>query len=366
MATNSSNSNSSSAMAQLLAKHQNLFKSLHKGETVKGTLTKVNSHEILVDVGAKTEAVVLEKDRDILHTILSKFKAGDPVEVSVLNPESDFGHPVVSLRRYLSNQAWGKLEELEKNKQMIEATVSDTVKSGYIITTDFGISGYLPQLHVSFADGQTLTKGMRIKVSVLELNRKENKIIFSQKALLTDEAFAAITKQFKIGDKVKATVTNVASFGIFVTIPLPKAEKDKPQTVEGLIHSGEIAWERVDNPASLFAVGDTIEAMVNRFDSETKRILLSIKRLTEDPFEVLAKQYPIDSKVTGIVKSVDDSGVTVLLENDVEGFIRKEKIPPTVTYSPEQKITAMVSEFDKKRHRMILVPVLLEKPIGYR
>lgn len=365
MATDASNK-SSSAMAQLLAKHKDSFKSLHKGETVKGTLTKVTAHEILVDVGAKTEAVVLEKDHDILHTILSKFKVGDPVEVSVLNPESDYGHPVVSLRRYLSNQAWGKLEELAKNKQMIEAAVSDTVKNGYIVTTDFGISGYLPQLHVSFSDGQTLTRGMRIKVSVLELNRSENKIIFSQKALLTDDAFASITKQFTIGEKVKATVTNVAPFGIFVSLPIPKPERGQPKTIEGLVHSGEIAWERVDNPATLFAVGDTIEAVITRFDSETKRLLLSIKRLTEDPFEVLTKQYPVDSRVTGIVKAADDSGVTVLLDNEVEGFIRKEKIPPTVTYTPDQKITATVSEFDKKRHRMILVPVLLEKPIGYR
>lgn len=366
MSTDTSTNNTNSAMAQLLAKHQSLFKTLHKGETIKGILTKVTSHEILVDIQAKTEAVVLEKDREIMHTILAKFKVGDPVEVSVLNPESDSGHPVVSLRRYLSNQAWGKLEELEKSKQMIEATVSDAVKNGYIITTDFGISGYLPQMHISFTGGQSLTHGMRIKVAVLELDRKENKILFSQKVLLTDENFVRITKQFKIGGKVKATVTNVASFGVFVSVPLPKAENTESATIEGLVHSGEIAWERVDNPATLFAPGDTIDAMVIRFDNETKRLLLSVKRLSEDPFEMLVKQYPVDSKVTGVVSAVDESGVTVTLENDVEGFIRKEKIPPTVSFKAEQKITAMVSEFDKKRHRMILVPVLLEKPIGYR
>src|SRR5579885_469090 len=365
MATDASNK-PSSAMAQLLATHADLLRTLHKGETVKGKLTKVTTHEILVDVGAKTEAVVLEKDRDILHTIVTKLHAGDPVEVTVLNPESDSGQPVVSLRRYLGNLAWHKLEELEKSKQMIEATVSEVVRNGYIVTTDFGISGYLPQMHVSFADGQPLNKGMRIRVSVLELNRDENRIIFSQKALLTDEDFIKVSKQFTPGEKVTATVTNVAPFGVFVSVPIKKTEKGMPDKIEGFIHASEVAWEKTDDLTTLFVPGDTIEAVITRFDSETKRLSLSLKRLTQDPFEKSMEQFPIDSKVTGRVSAVDDAGVAVALDGDVEGFIRKDKIPPTMEYKVDQEITATVTEFDKKHHKIILVPVLLEKPIGYR
>ena len=114
-----------------------------------------------------------------------------------------------------------------------------------------------------------------------------------------------------------------------------------------------------------------IEAVVVRFDEENKRVNLSIKRLTADPFEALMEAYPVDKKVSGEVTKVEESGVTILLEgtkemNEVEAFIKKEKIPPTTIYTVGQAITVTVSEFDKRKHRIIVVPVLLEKPLMYR
>src|SRR5258708_4417256 len=137
MATNSSTDKSSSPMGQLLAKHQNQFVALRKGESVNGKITKLTRSEIVVDTGAKTEALVLEKDKRILHTILELFKLGDTVEVNVLNPESDTGAPVVSLRRYLGKIAWKKLEELVQNKKQIEVTISEAGKAGFVVATDF-------------------------------------------------------------------------------------------------------------------------------------------------------------------------------------------------------------------------------------
>src|ERR1700761_3235313 len=109
------NSNQQSAMAQLLAKHQNKFVTLKKGESVKAKITKLTPKEIIVDAGAKTEAIVLEREKQIIQTIMNQFKVGDTVEVNVLNPESESGQSVVSLRRYLGNMAWEKLEELQKS-----------------------------------------------------------------------------------------------------------------------------------------------------------------------------------------------------------------------------------------------------------
>ena len=93
-------------MAKLLAGYKAPFVSLEKGQLIEGTITKLSPGEILIDIAAKTEAVVLEKDKKILRNILSTLKVGDTVTVSVLNPESDFGHPVVSLRRFVGNNLW--------------------------------------------------------------------------------------------------------------------------------------------------------------------------------------------------------------------------------------------------------------------
>lgn len=345
-----------SAMARLLAAHKTSFVSLKKGESVKGKLTKLTPNEILVDLGAKTESLVMEKDKNILRTILGMFKVGDTVEVNVLNPESETGQPIVSLRRFLGNNAWGELEKLQKSHEPIEVTISEVGKAGFVVTTSFGISGFLPQSHASVSDSSENVVGQKIKVSVIEINREDSKVIFSQKIKMTDEDFAKATKQYKIGQKVEVTVSNITAFGLFVTL----------EGFEGFIHISEVSWDKVDDLASKFTQGQKIETVIIRFDKESKRINLSIKKLTEDPFEATVKQYPVDSKVLARVTKVEDSGVALALDGGIEGFIKKDKIPPMTTYSTDQEIQATVSEHDKRKHRILLTPVLKEKPIGYR
>lgn len=352
----------SSAMARLLASHKDSFVPLHKGESVKGKITKLTSKEILVDVGAKTEAIVLEKDKNILHTLLSLFKLGETVEVNVLTPESDAGQPIVSLRRYLGNMAWGSLEKMISSKEQIEVTVNDIAKAGYVVTTSFGVSGFLPQSHISFGQNKEISLGDKISVTVLELNRKEGKIIFSQKPVFADEDFAKLISKFKPEQKIDVTVVNVAPFGLFVSLNVPDSEIP----LEGFIHISEIAWEKTADLGNLFTVGQKIKAVIFKFDTDAKKVQLSIKRLTKDPFEAIMTEYPVDKNVTGIVQKIDESGVSVILDDKVEGYIRKEKIPPTITYNVGKQITVLVSEYDKRRKRIILVPVLLKKTIGYR
>jgi small subunit ribosomal protein S1 len=342
-----------SAMAALLAKHQDKFVALKKGESVKGKITKLTKQEILVDLGTKTEAVILEKDRDILNTILASFKEGDTVEVNVLNPESEHGHPVVSLRRYLGNIAWGKLEKLVGSKDTIEATITDSGKAGYVASTSFGVSGFLPQSHATSSD---IIVGKKIDVAVIEVSREDNKVILSQKPKVSDEEFESVMKKYKIGQKVEVEVSNITPFGIFVALA----------GYEGFIHISEVSWDKVDDISDIYTVGDKIEAAIIRFDKDSKRINLSVKKLSADPFEKLMEDYPVDRKVSGKVVSIDDAGINVELESGAEGFIKKEKIPPTTTYSEGQEISLTVAEHDKRRHRINLTPVLKEKPIGYR
>ena len=115
-------------MAELLASHKSPFVTLHKGDIIEGTITKLSSSAILVDVNAKAEAVVLEKDKKILHNILSSLSVGDKVNVQILNPESEMGNPVVSLRRFLDNKLWDRVGELVKNRKVIDVVIDDVIK----------------------------------------------------------------------------------------------------------------------------------------------------------------------------------------------------------------------------------------------
>jgi ribosomal protein S1 len=136
--------------------------------------------------------------------------------------------------------------------------------------------------------------------------------------------------------------------------------------VEGFVHISEVSWEKLAAIPETFKAGDKIKAKLIGFDKESKRINLSIKALIADPFEAKLKSYVPDQRVSGSVSKVLSSGVLVNLEKGIEGFIKKEKIPVNTTYAEGSAVNATVIEVDTRRHRVILVPVLTEKPLMYR
>ena len=348
------------SMADLMKSVQTKFISPHKGNVLEGTITKLTSSEILVDIGAKTEAVVLEKDKRILRNLLSNLKLGDKVTVSVLNPESDLGNPVVSLRRFIDDRLWVRLNTLQTTKEILDVVVSEVTKGGFLVSTKDGISGFLPNSQTLFTESGQDLLGKTLKVLIIELNKPLHKIIFSQKSAMGDDDFNQVVKDLKREQKIDSFISNIAPFGIFTSIQIG----DK--FIEGFVHISEISWEKTENIGKDFKVGDKITAQITGFDKDAKRVNLSLKRLTADPFEEKFKNYTQDKKVEGTVSRITATGVLVDLEEGVEGFIRKEKIPPTVSYNPGSSVIATVSEVDSRKHRVILVPVLKEKPIGYR
>lgn len=381
----STSTKKATSMADLMKKvaaAKTPFVSPHKGDMLTGTITKLTSSEILIDINAKTEAVVLEKDRSILHKILSSFKIGDKVQVQVLNPESDFGYPVVSLRRSMGDITWECLSALQKSQEPLEVTIDMATKGGYLITTLDGVSGFLPNSHTSSLENPQGLIGKKIKVVLLELNRKLNKIIFSQKQVMTASDFQKLIKNFKVGQKIDAIISNVAPFGVFLSIPVDpegssRSGRQTPLTersdgagsgklTEGFIHISEISWENVENISETFKIGDKVTGVITGFDKDSRRVNLSIKRLQEDPFEKKLNEFTVDKKVKGKVTKIISSGVLLDLSDNIVGFIKKDKIPVNTSYKEGQEIEVMVSAVDKKRHRVEVAPVLKAKPIGYR
>lgn len=344
------------SMAELMAKSAPSIKSFKKSEIVEGKITKLTSNEILVDIGAKTEAVVLEKDKAILHTLLNSLKVGDIVKVSVLNPESDQGNPVVSLRRFIDERLWGGLEKLKNDEVVLDISINDLTKGGFLVTTADGLSGFLPNSQTILNDSPSSFVGKKMKAVVLEINRPLHKIIFSQKAATTDDDFSKAVSEIKIGEEATAVVSNTTTFGVFVSV----------QNAEGFIHLSELSWDRLETAENFYKTGEKIKVKVIGIDKDGKRVNLSVKRLTEDPFEEASREFALDKKITAKVTKVSSLGVTLDLGDNIEGLIKKEKIPPSTKYNSGDEVETVVAEVDVKRHRVILVPVLKEKPIGYR
>lgn len=344
------------SMAELMAKTNTSIRSFKKGEVIEGTVTKLTSSEILVEIGAKTEAQVMEKDRGLLRTLLSTLKIGDKVTVSVLNPESDQGNPVVSLRRFMDEKHWGVLDKLLSNKTPVDVMVTDVTKGGFLVTSPDGSAGFLPNSQTILNDNPASFVGKKINVLVLEINRPLHKIIFSQKAALGDEDFSKATSVVRVGEIIDAVVSSTTPFGIFVSV----------KNLEGFIHLSELAWDKTETADNYFKVGEKIKAQVLGIDKDAKRVNLSIKRMTKDPFEEASRQFTPEKKVKGRITQISSLGMMIDLGEGIEGLIKKDKIPPTSKYSTGDELEAVVSEVDAKRHRVILTPVLKEKPMGYR
>ena len=357
----STNTNKATTMADLLKSVETKFVKVSKGEVLEGIITKLTSAEILVDIGAKTEALVMEKDKKILRSLLTNLKVGSKVTVSVLNPESDFGNPVVSLRRFNDDRVWIRLEELQKTKEQVEVMVDESTKGGFLVSTRDGISGFLPNSQTIFLENSQGLTGTSIKVLIIELSRPLKKVIVSQKATVGPEDFDKAVGNLKKGQKIETTISNIAPFGIFTFL-----DAGDKNMVEGFVHISEISWEKLPTVPENFKPGEKIEAQILNFDRDSQRVNLSIKALTSDPFAEKLKSYMPDQKVTGTVSKVISSGLLVNLAQGIEGFIKKDKLPPTLTFNEGSSVNATVVEVDEKRHRVILVPVLTEKPIGYR
>ncbi|HXS14605.1 MAG TPA: S1 RNA-binding domain-containing protein [Candidatus Saccharimonadales bacterium] len=364
-----SDQSKATSMADLMAKHQSSLQTLQKGQVIRGKVTKIQNGEILLDANAKTEAVVMEKDRKLLKQLLSLLHVGDTVDATVIYPESEMGYPVVSLRRYVEGKIWEDLAHLQKSGEKVAVLVTESTKGGLLVEADNGVSGFLPNSHIAAGKNAQELVGQKIQASIVELSQESKKVVFSQKGVLSEDDFKKIMAKYKPGTKVRGIVSGITSFGVFVSLPFEKRGEEEV-FVDGLIHISEVSWEKVDDLSERYAMGDEVEVVVLGADRDSKRIDLSVKKLSSDPFQAVLESFPIDKKVSGIVSDVNENGVVLDLgtvgETQVEGMIKKDKIPPTTKYEVGETVKATVTAIDAKRRKVMLTPILLEKPLMYR
>ncbi len=353
-------------MADLLADTDYRLPFYQKGDKVTGTIIALSSNEILIDVGAKSYAQVGRKELEMIKYLLPSLKVGDQVSGTVILPENELGYMVVSLKNLGYEKKWELLEEKLKKEAEIEVKGVEVAKGGLLI--DYaGIRGFIPaaQLDPAFVADPSKLKGKKIKVKILEVNKKNTRFVVSQKAVTQKELIDKQKKaldQFEIGKKYEARVTGVANFGIFVLVPAVKPKVE----IEGLIHISEIAWEKVEDPNKYVKVGDQIEVVVIGIDKTSNRLNLSLKQLTPDPWKDIDKKYKPEQQVTGKISRLSGFGAFVNLENGVEGLIHISKIPPGENFKEGQKIQCVIEKVDPIKRKIALSFIPKAKPIGYR
>ena len=323
-------SKSSITMDELLASTD--IKGLKTGEVVEGTVTQVRKNEVWVDLGANGVGVIMR--REIGHG--QKLEIGQEVVTSVVDPEMDEGHALLSMRRAAKDRGWDELQKLFETKEIIEITPYDANRGGLLVELE-GIRGFLPvsQLaaghypRVSGADKDEILQklnqlaGKQIRVRILDVSKKENKLIFSEKEAVKDDMQARFAK-LAVGDTVEGVITGVIDFGAFVNV----------DGIEGLIHISEISWERVEDPRKYVKTGETVKAKIIGIDKD--RLSLSLKQTTEDPWLGEVKAFKKGDTVEGKVTRITPFGAFVQLSPAVEALVHVSEMSDEEGIDPEK------------------------------
>lgn len=377
-----STSSKNPSFADLLAASGSKIPSIKRGQEIQGKVVAVSKDEVLVDIGAKSEGIVTGRELDSVRDLAAALSVGDTIDVTVMHPENDAGQIVLSLRKLSGEKRWAELEEKRDNSEDINVAALE-VNRGGVICDYVGLRGFLPASQLLKVPSKlTDLIGKTLSVRVIEVDRATNRLIFTQK-MQDKKNLAAISKlleKVEIGQELSGVISAVLPFGIFVEVKIDvsneskvskvsKVEKeadDKKVKLEGLVHISELAWEKVDDPAAVYKVGDDVDVLVIAKDEESGRLNLSIKQLGEDPFLEAAGAYVKDQTVSGEVVRVTPYGVYVTLENGVEGLMHISKIPPNTSFDIGQTVECIVEGVDNRARHITLLPVILEKPILYR
>ena len=286
------------------------------GELVSGTVLSRRGPYIYVDLGPYGTGIVYGREFYNARDIIKALKTGDAVTAKVLEVENEEGYTELSFREAGKDKMWQEAEALVKNKTTVSLMVVSANKGGLVMNWQ-GVSGFLPvsQLttkHYPRVEGGDKGKilselqkfvGETLEVTILDMDPKEGKIIFSEKNVESDELKEVLSK-YQVGDMIEGEVTGVVDFGIFIKIE---------PGLEGLAHISELDWGLVENPSDLFNVGERVKAKI--INVEGGKVSLSVKALKPDPWKDFAGKFKKGDIIKGRVRKIDRFGVFVEVED---------------------------------------------------
>lgn len=308
------------------------IKGLEAGDIVEGIVTSVKKNEVWVDLGQKGIGVVMRREIGYGQDL----EPGQAITVSVIDPEMEDGQALLSMKRAVKDKGWDEIQRIFDAQEIIEIVPYDANRGGLLVEYE-GIRGFLPvsQLaaghypRVSGADKDEILQKLNaltnspIRARILDVSKKDNKLIFSEKEAIRDDMQSRFSK-LKVGDEIEGVVTGVIDFGAFINV----------DGIEGLIHISEISWERVDNPKNYLKVGDKVKTKIIAVDKD--RLSLSLKQMTEDPWLEQVKAFKKGQTVEGKVTRITPFGAFVQLSPSVEALVHVSEMGDDDNVDPEQ------------------------------
>ena len=333
----------------LLGSYDYKFK---KGDLVKGTVCGYTSDGALVDIGAKTSATVSTREAvsDKTKNIESVLEKGQEYEFLIISDEDIDGKMQLSSLRVQQAYTWKELEKLKEANETILGEISAIVRGGLIVDI-LGIKGFVPSSQIKNRD-QQFEIGSKIELKILTLDSQQNSFILSNKKVYSEaneEEKENLFSQIKVGQILKGDVVRITDFGAFVDI----------NGIDGLLPISEISWQRIKHPSDVLTLGDTIEVKIIKIDTDLKRISLSLKRMSENPWLQIEGQFEEGQVIKGTVNKVVSFGAFINIFPGVEALlpvaeISDENVNPFNMFKVGDEIEVLIKKFTPQEHRIAL------------
>jgi len=301
------------------------------GQTVEGTVIDIDKNSLYVDLSPLGTGIVFGREFLSIKDIIKTINVGDVVSAQVVEDEGYKGYVELSLKEARRATIWQEAEENRKNGTILSLTVKEANKGGLMIQWQ-GITGFLPASQlgsenypkVSGGDKTRILMelekliGEKLDVQIITVDPEEDKLIFTEKkdGASRSQGGASradrgdLTESYKVGDVLDGTVTGAVDFGIFVKVA---------DNLEGLVHISEISWSLVENPETMYPVGTDVQVKIIEVTPE--KVSLSIKALTDSPWELAKSKYEKDMEVEAVVIRYNEHGALVSVEEGVAGLV---------------------------------------------
>ena len=310
--------------AEVEEEYNQTLSKVSEGEVIEGTVTAISKREVIVNIGYKSEGVIMAPE----FRYNPDLKVGDTVEVLVENPEDRKGQLILSHKKARQLRSWDEVNAAFNNNEIVKGYVKTRTKGGMIVDV-FGIEAFLPGSQIDIKPirdyDQFVDTTMDFKI--VKINQEFRNVVVSHKALIEAELEAQkseIIGKLEKGQVLEGTVKNITSYGVFVDLG----------GVDGLIHITDLSWGRVNHPEEVVSLDQKINVVILDFDETKKRIALGLKQLTQHPWDALDPNLKVGDKVKGKVVLIADYGAFVEIEPGVEGLIHVSEM----SWSPRLRI----------------------------
>jgi (E)-4-hydroxy-3-methyl-but-2-enyl pyrophosphate reductase len=311
------------------------YASPSRGDVINGTIIEVRDDEVMVDVGGKSEGIIPRRELSVKDVDSAKelVKVGEEIEVMVLKWDDD-GTILLSKKKVDAKRVLDQLEEAFKNEQVVEGTVTGSVKGGLLV--DVGVVAFLPASHVEDGYVRNLDEyiGKTFSFKIIEFNRNKRRgsqivvsrkdLVAAEKARLKEEFWSSIEE----GQVRQGRVKRIVDYGAFIDLG----------GYEGLLHVSEMDHRRVEHPSNILNEGDELDVFILGLDREKERVSLSRKQLLKSPWEIVLEKYQEGDIIDGTVVRIAPFGAFVEVEPGVDGLVHISHLANHRVEKPEDVV----------------------------